>query len=136
MVNENKKDLSNISVLDNNLNNYTNLEDNFGDNHGFELVSKNKKGKKGKKTTEMITSFDQQKKLNTLKPPNKLHDKVDSTSNLQNSKKTITNQDKKIYINNFLYYNFHKINRYIPVKDIEIDDDSTDSEYEDDFYDY
>ena len=54
----------------------------------------------------------------------------------QELEKKVTKEDKKLYVNNFLYYNFHKINRYIPVEEIHLEDESSDSEYDDDFYDY
>lgn len=124
MVNENKKDLSNTFILDNDKHEYTNLES-VSDNAEFEVVSK-KKGKK-KSINSVITS-DQDKYSTTSINSNKVE-------SLKTSQKLVTSEEKRFYVTNFLYYNFNKINRYIPIKDLELDDDTSDSEYDDDFYD-
>ena len=47
-----------------------------------------------------------------------------------------TKQDKYLFNHNFLNYNYHKINRYIPVEDLYLDYESSESEFEDDYLDY
>ena len=72
-----------------------------------------------------------------MKDKNLIKDTKESESlNTKSTNKIVTPEDKKLYVNNFLYYNFHKINRYIPVEEIHLEDESSDSEYDDDFYDY
>ena len=126
-----KKDLSVISFLnntdmDNNLANYSN-------NYGVKLNSKHQTNKE---TIQSGTTLKDEKKIITNKLEIVKQNHAKEPEPEPEKKKKITKEDKLLYVNNFLYYNFHKINRYIPVEDIYLEDESSDSEYDDDFYDY
>ena len=136
-----KKKPPNFVIIDDNISlneSQPNIDENTNnkaDNDGFEIVT-NKSHKKSirqlsptlKHTSTPIstplTSVSTCSKTNT---PN-----TTNTPNIINT----PNLDKRVYISNFLHYNFHKINRYIPLTDIEYELMTSESEYEDDFYDY
>ena len=124
MVKE-KKDLSVISFLNN-----TDMNNNLANCSNNDADEINSNHQKTKETICLDTSVKDEIKTIT----NKLESVKQNHE--QELEKKVTKEDKKLYVNNFLYYNFHKINRYIPVEEIHLEDESSDSEYDDDFYDY
>lgn len=121
-------------VLDN-INKPKDLETSH-DNNEFKLVSSVKNNKKPK--IKLLTH------LNSHNNPSDLDNSVNQNFKLatKNSEKPktsyehVTKHDKRLYVHNFLNYNFHKINRYLPVEDYELDNETSDSDCDYEIYDY
>jgi len=139
MVNEKKK-LSNVCILDNDdtkcfdsIDQQKNLETSQ-DNDSFELVKNVKNNKKSGIKLSTNLNFQVNNSANSVNQNIKYETKNIVKSEISNS--NVTKHEKRLYVHNFLNYNFHKINRYLPVEEYELDYETSESEFDDDIYDY